>query len=68
MTRKDFALIASGFSFELDRLAQESANGLDRSTHKVGLSLAARSVADQLMKSNPRFNRDKFLYACGVNP
>ncbi len=55
MTRKDFEAIASvvrDFSFTGD--------GRDRER-------LARALADELRLKNPRFNRDRFLKACGID-
>ena len=57
MTKKDYILLADAFKgyFPLHRYE----GGLAKTA-------LARRVADALEKDNPRFNREKFLAACGV--
>lgn len=60
MTRKDYVLIAD----TLSNLMKDFNNGGDDS---VSLSLVAQELADTLATDNPRFDRARFLTACGVN-
>ena len=61
MTRKDYVLIADSIKTARDNWdgftpeAREAIDGL------------ARSLASKLGQENPRFNRETFLTACGVN-
>jgi hypothetical protein len=55
MTRKDFQLIAM-----ILRLSRDGQN--DTAT----ISEIAHSFANNLGATNPRFNRETFLTACGV--
>jgi len=64
MTKKDYILIASvlkeskSFPIEI------------RETNKKIITindLISEKMADVLQKENPRFNREKFLTACGLN-
>jgi hypothetical protein len=55
MTRKDFELIAM-----ILRLSRDGQN--DTAT----ISEIAHSFANNLGATNPRFNRETFLTACGV--
>jgi hypothetical protein len=57
MTRKDFELIA--MTLKASRIA---------SYDKVTLDALARELAERLKATNPQFNRDKFIRACGVCP
>ena len=59
MTRKDYVLIAQ----TLSDLMKDFNNCGDDS---VSLSLVAEELADTLAKDNPRFDRARFLEACGV--
>jgi hypothetical protein len=59
MTRKDYVLIAD----TLANLMQDFNNCGDDS---VSLSLVAEELADTLATDNPRFDRARFLTACGV--
>ena len=60
MTRKDYVLIAE----TLANLMNDFNNGGEDS---VSLSLVAQELADALQGDNPRFDRARFLDACGVN-
>jgi hypothetical protein len=60
MTRKDFQLIADVISSiykDFDCSPSEDT---------VSLSVIAEELATKLQDTNPRFNRDLFLTACGV--
>jgi hypothetical protein len=59
MTRKDYVLIAQTLS---DLMADFNNGGED----SVSLSLVAEELATALEADNPRFNRARFLDACGV--
>jgi len=60
MTRKDYELIAG----TLKALHDDFSNcGSD----EVSLSLVAQELASALAGTNPLFNREKFLKACGIN-
>ena len=56
MTRKDYQLIADVFANFGKMIELEETIGAD----------LARNLADALQADNPRFNRDRFLDACGV--
>lgn len=58
MTRKDYIAIAECFHEAL-------ADALDPITTKVVIGLA-REIASVLQEDNSRFDRYKFLSACGV--
>ena len=60
MTRKDYVLIAQTIA----DLMSDFNNGGDDS---CSLSIVAEELADTLEKDNPRFDRARFLDACGVN-
>lgn len=60
MTRKDYVLIASTFA------KFQKIQDLDQTINWTGADLA-RNLADVLQGDNPRFDRDRFLVACGVN-
>lgn len=61
MTRKDYQLIAGAFAFAFDKY-----DGEDWTMQGAGAAIA-RLLADELGEENPRFNREMFLTACGVN-
>ena len=60
MTRKDYVLIAETFA------KFQKIQDLDQSINWTGADLA-RNLADTLQGDNPRFDRARFLVACGVN-
>ena len=61
MTKKDYELIAGAIKSEYDGMQR-----LDRIYVREGVFHAARAIAYALASDNPRFDRDKFLAACGV--
>ena len=54
MTRKDFVLIA--------RTIRNSSEIID----ETALEALAENFAEELAETNPNFDRDRFLKACGV--
>lgn len=60
MTRKDYELIASGF-----RYSKDSADLGAAPDFVDGIEDAARRISELLARDNPRFDRDRFLAACG---
>lgn len=60
MTRKDFELIASAV-----KKAYEGNQERGRQGEAEGAFDAAVSLADALATSNPLFDRERFLRACG---
>lgn len=63
MTRKDYELIARAFT--LARPIAPPRNSSLRAAHYT-LDAVARHLADALAFDNPRFDRGRFLAACGV--
>lgn len=62
MTRKDYILIAQAIKDAKPASVKDDyGNGLD-----VGVERAAFRLADALAVDNPRFDRERFLVACGV--
>jgi hypothetical protein len=60
MTKKDYVVIAA----VLDRIRLDfDMDGEDT----VSLSLVAEELATALADTNPRFDRARFLTACGMN-
>jgi hypothetical protein len=60
MTRKDYILIAEALKAaraEATAVAMRAA---------VGVTIAAVHISDVLARDNPRFDRECFLKACGV--
>lgn len=60
MTRKDYEMIAEAIE---DAYKVCDASNSDT----FGVTEAAHALADQFQTDNPRFDRDRFLKACGVN-
>lgn len=61
MTRKDYVLIAAALHQARARQFQA-----DRAQGFEAIGHAADILADVLAKDNPRFDRSRFLAACGV--
>lgn len=73
MTRKDYELIASVFKARLQNHA-ETMEASDRSPEEVrydagychGIENVAERLANMLTATNPRFDKQRFLVACGA--
>jgi hypothetical protein len=59
MTRKDYVLIAAAIKAAYQTFDKPS-------NHANGARHVAHTLADTLATDNPRFDRDRFLTACGV--
>ncbi len=59
MTRKDYILLADAL-----KAAAYALNPPER----TGALLAANEIAHSLAEDNPRFDRARFLKACGLEP
>ena len=62
MTRKDYILIAAAMLLTRLNYGPSWNANLFRA-----LDDASKALADELARDNPRFDRAKFLTACGVN-
>ena len=62
MTRKDYVLIA-----EVIKTQIELSLKFDEDDSRYGAENIAYDLASKLSQDNPRFDRDRFLVACGVN-
>jgi hypothetical protein len=62
MTRKDYVLIAQVIKAQIDM-----SNKFQEELSKVGAQNIAYDLAWKLSEDNPRFDRSRFLEACGVN-
>ena len=73
MTRKDYELIASLFSKHIDYYESEAASLIEVGfkAQAYGGAHALKDLATtfsyELEKTNPRFNRERFLKACFPN-
>ncbi len=67
MTRKDYVLIAETLLAERMRVidSREYDDG-EREDYETQCERDARALADALANDNPRFDRERFLKACGV--
>lgn len=73
MTRKDYILIADAIRELLADIERESGpmavcdrtRALMAGEH-LGVRHAASRLADQLRQDNPRFDRTRFMAACGL--
>jgi hypothetical protein len=63
MTKKDYILIAAVLAKRGCHIAQDPAF---REGWHAALSAYAHALADALASENPRFDRARFLAACGV--
>jgi hypothetical protein len=63
MTRKDYELIAKSLwlVYNPDSLASR-----ERAAYDEGVKVTILTLADALASDNSRFDRDRFLKACGV--
>jgi hypothetical protein len=62
MTRKDYVLIAQVIKTQIDM-----SDKFQEELSKVGAQNIAYDLAWKLGEDNPRFDRARFLEACGVN-
>ena len=65
MTRKDYVAIAAAIALTRDYIArtEPEENQIDM---RDGAALAAEHIANVMAQDNPRFDRQRFLKACGV--
>jgi hypothetical protein len=61
MTRKDYKLIAGVLNHAI-----KNWEGFDQERPEEVVSMIAKTLSSQLIQDNPRFDRAKFLDACGV--
>jgi hypothetical protein len=72
MTRKDYELIAKAVNLYFNYLEKMMNNGLnnhleqDNKLRLQGAGSVILRIANALEIENPRFNRARFLSACGV--
>lgn len=59
MSRKDYELIAGAIHAQMDDHEGQTA-------HQQAITSTAWGLADELEKDNSRFNKIRFLQACGV--
>ncbi len=64
MTRKDYILLAGSFA-QARQATEIGRNAKDRETGIKAIRLAAIGTATALLSDNPRFDRERFMSACG---
>jgi hypothetical protein len=62
MTRKDYVLIAQAIKTQI-----ELSTKFEEEESRAGAKNIAYDLAWKLSEDNPRFDRARFLTACGVN-
>lgn len=67
MTAKDFQKIADVLNDEIENMDPTPGNASFHGGQAAMLANVATSMARMLAKENPRFDRDKFLTACGLS-
>lgn len=63
MTRKDYELIAKSINHHLAIMGM---SGKATSEEFLAVGSVAQKIAQGLAEDNPRFDRQKFLKACGI--
>jgi hypothetical protein len=67
MTRKDYVMIAETIRELLADIDRESPGMREvLRGERMGVASVARRLADQLRQDNPRFDRTRFIEACGL--
>ena len=67
MTRKDYVMIAETIRELLADIDRESPGMREvLRGERMGVASVARRLAEQLRQDNPRFDRTRFIEACGL--
>lgn len=66
MTRKDFELIAEALCVARQQFRTEAGSSTDLARCEHAITMVAWKLVGSLGTTNPRFDRDRFLHACGV--
>jgi hypothetical protein len=67
MSRKDFEAIAAAIQLSVTQILNTYVAGNERTAALDGIRTTAIQIANACADSNPRFDRNRFLAACGVN-
>ena len=72
MTRKDYEAIAAALNYQRKNQKQQMMLSSGQCSAEHGFSIyvvdaVARDIADIMARDNPRFDRTRFLKACGIN-
>jgi hypothetical protein len=65
MTRKDYVMIAAAIRDAREAVAMELGEHHSRHVADAAMRDAANYIADGCKADNPRFDRSRFLAACG---
>ena len=67
MTKKDYQMISACF-YSMQQEAWDTLGDTEERASKAHWTLyTAIKLADKLALTNPRFDRDRFLSACGID-
>ncbi len=66
MTKKDYVLIAEGIKEVVNTIHVGNFDPIEIMQNKSTASAIAYRILLKMEKENPRFNRAKFLQACGL--
>lgn len=66
MTKKDYELIALGLSLSQPTVKMATDNKSEWQCHRYQWQNTVSYLADKLEDTNPRFDRSRFLNACGL--
>lgn len=66
MTRKDYVAIAEAIAASKLGEYADLEEAQYYSGREDGVTVVARNIADVMQSDNPRFDRSRFLKACGV--
>ena len=66
MTRKDYEAIAAAMKTARSYSQRGEPLTIHAANFNCGVSNAAQRIADHCAADNPRFDRQRFLKACGV--
>lgn len=67
MTKKDYELIASTIKESIDFYTEWGGSMDERARARTAVARVAKQLSNSLSDANPRFDRERFLTACGVN-
>ena len=66
MNTKDYQTIANILKNQLDGVNAREPHGDGRNAALIAVSQTAKAFADLLDQQNPKFDRKRFLKACGM--
>ena len=66
MTKKDYIVIATAINNEIGLINYYGGSKETEKIVRIKCELLVISIANTLQKDNNKFNRDRFLKACGI--